>query len=415
MAEQLFDRAYQDAKEEPRRLRAIPIERRDPGAATRIRGILADIGNRHRDVPLPDEGSLADAFEAHYGTVEDRPGWNNAGELEKATEHQHYWDPSRKWKMSPARFQYMQDVGRDVDFLRAMETAGNSDDDLRALEYWDRSNGASHTDNWDGPNYQKYSPAAHQFGSAVVDRAVPFAAYVDTSNAAGPNILRWLLGGLGMGDALERTHALNEHQKRYRLGKVPVLDLETPRDGEDNTEAWQARRQELAEQRSALTPPSGHLIANRLGNMTHYGNVTPFVGDITDTAIDMLDPSFWASFGASVGPRAAARASARVYGPFLKGQRAARSFGDWAKAATDQAGRELGPEAAFAGAVRAAAGPEAGWGDYFLTPSDAPAIPDELSGAAARSMLSPSQMSVPDARRPMFKDAPPPAYQYGWR
>ena len=82
-------------------------------------------------------------------------------------------------------------------------------------------------------------------------------------------------------------------------------------------------------------------------------------------------------------PRAAAKVGAR----------------DVAGALARQGVSELTPEAGFAAAVRAAA-PANGrsWIDYFTKPETAEATPDHLSESAARKMLGPDQMSVPDVR-----------------
>lgn len=368
-----------------------PVEKYYPKQAERIREILAEIVDRRSD-ELKGEEVSPENLEALHGKLEDQPGWNNAGELAEANKDKWWFDPSAKWTMSPERQRYMQGVGRDVDFLKGYLDGGNAGDDLQALEFWDRSKDAKSTDNWDGANYQRFSGLGNQFASSVTDRAVPFGAFMQLTDAAGPNVLRWLLGGnTSAEDALERTHALNEFQKRYRLGKNPVLDIPTPKPGDGPAANWHEREAQLRQQRMALEPPSGHDVAS-----SWFGAAPAFVGDAVDTLMSAFDPSMYASLGTSVPGKAVARAAMRTIPPRVAAKVGAR---DVASALGRQGVAELTPEAGFAAAVRAAApASERSWVDYFTKPETAESTPDNMSESAARQMLSPDQMSVPDAR-----------------
>lgn len=368
-----------------------PVEKYYPEQAERIRGILSEIVDRRAD-ELRGQEVTPENLEKLHGKLEDQPSWNNAGELAEANKDKSWFDPSAKWTMSPDRQRYMQGAGRDVDFLRAYLDGGNAADDLKAVEFWDRSKDATSTDNWDGANFQRFGGMGNQFASSVTDRAVPFGAFMQLTDAAGPNVLRWLVGGgTSAEDAIERTHALNEFQKRYRLGKNPVLDIPTPKEGDGPAADWHEREAQLQQQRMALEPPSGHNAVSRW-----LGAAPAFIGDAVDTLMSAADPSLYASLGTSLPAKSVARAALRTIPPRAAAKVGAR---DVAGALARQGVAELTPEAGFAAAVRAAA-PASGrsWVDYFTKPETAEATPDHLSESAARKMLAPDQMSVPDVR-----------------
>lgn len=391
-------------------------------ANARLPHIERDIYRRHRSALVAHpELDPADAIEAHYGPMEMVPGWYNAQELQDANDElgNNYWSLSSKWTQSPERYRYMQDVGRDVDLLRGL-IEGTPAANVRALDFWDRSLDARPTDNWDGANYQRFGGIGNQFINTVTDPAAGFGAYLTYADIV-PNVLKHLLGGSSLSQAVHRAHALKEFQSRYRLGKNPVLDLPSPNREErsideeaDDYGQWLDRHEELSQQRGDLQPPSGQRIATNLFG----GNASPFVGDAVETAVSMMDPSLAASFFTALPARMTASAFQRVaraagrprWHPPLSPPTSITK-GDRLRGVMAQARAEAVPEAVMSGAARAVQDAPRTWIDYFFTPQEpAENDPSESNAAsrrdaAARAMLSPSQMRTPPAA-PMPKAGP---------
>lgn len=292
----------------------------------RLRGILDEIKQRHADV-LQGREPTADALEDAYGKLDEVPSWRNAEDLAKANEGKSWWDTSAKWTLAPQRYDYMQDVGRDVDLLRSVESGVQADDAIgghtgrenavhAALKYWDRSKGADSTDDIWGPRYQRFAGLSNQIESGYIDPAVSLSAALHRMDDI-PGILRDLLAGRGAAESLERSNAMGAFNRRYRLGKNPVLDLPSDEPAQDvdsymrQQDEYQQRHNDLEGKYLALQPARGQEVANGASQAMFGSNAPALAGDAVDVLTSIVDPSFIASAAVAAPAIGMAKAAAR--------------------------------------------------------------------------------------------------------
>jgi hypothetical protein len=363
-------------------------ESADKDRSTRIRAIVEDIRNRHElagdDRPLADIGreleSVYGDSDTGLGGEQATPGWRNAAEYQAAT--QGVDDLQRQGFMSPARYEYMQNAGRDVDFLSNVEG-----DPEKALYYWDRSNGARSTREslW-GPNYQRYSPWSMGAMATVGDRRSVIAKYLQNMSIISNGVQDWL-GGTPAADAAKNAWALNQLQQRANISENPVGTL--PEASPDATyqglsREWQENNAKLRSLQDLVSPRSGQYVASRA-----LGTPVPrVVGDVVGTVASMADPTLLAGL-AKVPLTAALPAKAAIRSPLS-------TAGAYARGAAGHVGREAQQEMAFGGLLGLLLSPSdshttEAWKNYLVQPEEAPdtATEDERR-AAASEILSPS-------------------------
>lgn len=358
-----------------------PDEKAKEAQALRIRYIIEDIRNRHA---MPSDGSgpaaLAEELESIYGPEEQVPGWRNADQYRAATEG--VGDLDRQGYMSPERYDYMQNAGRDIDFLANVEA-----DPDKALYYWDRSNGARSTRKslW-GPNYQRYSDWGHGAMATVADRRSVIAKYLQNMSVLS-NAVQDMVAGTPASDAILNAGALNQLQQRANIGENPIgtlPDASPDATPEELQAQWAENSEYLRGLYDRVSPRSGQYIANNaLG-----GEAPRVVGDITSTAASMADPTLLAGLSsAASGARAAARALPAAVKP---------TASQLAKGAIGAIGREAKQEATFAGLLGLLLSPReshtaSGWADYFTAPAPAPdTATEQQRREAADQILSPA-------------------------
>ena len=286
--------------------------RDEEARATRIRHILDDIQRRHG---LEYEGrSLADVgreLEMDNGDPEAgipgeqmAPGWRNADEFRAAT--QDVDDEDRQGYMSPDRYAYMQEVGRDADFLANVEA-----NPKKALQYWDRSNGAHSTRRslW-SPNYQRYSPFLSGLLATVNDRRSVIGKALQNIGVMS-NIAQDFAGGTPLGDAMQNANALNQLQQRSSTGENPVGTLPPARPGatpDELSREFLDNQAYLKDMESKVQPRSGQYIANGAARALTGEDAPRAVGDATALATSMVDPTLLSGLMTSVPQRATAPA-----------------------------------------------------------------------------------------------------------
>ena len=359
----------------------------DQDRSTRIKAIVQDIRNRHElDGDSRPLAEIGQELESVYGDAasglggeQATPGWRNAAEYQAATAGVD--DLDRQGWMSPDRYEYMQNAGRDIDFLSNVES-----DPEKALYYWDRSNGARSTREslW-GPNYQRYSPWSMGAMATVGDRRSVIAKYLQNMSILSNGVQDWL-GGTPVADAAKNAWALNQLQQRANIGENPVGTLPDRPEGaspDDLSREWQENSEYLRSLHDRVSPRSGQYIANRATGM----QLPRVAGDVVGTVASMADPTLLA--GLTKVPLSAAKAAATS--PISSAAR-------YATATAGQLSREAKQEAVFGGLLGLLLSPSGshtaqGWKDYLFQPSPAPdsAAEDERR-AAASEILSPQWM-----------------------
>jgi hypothetical protein len=318
---------YQTSGDEPS---AVP--KLDARSATRIPNLVAEIRQRHADrgIPMytgvaahgldtPEEYShAADVLEQHYGLLNgdaENPGvpsWRNAQELADSPEGEiPTATGNRSYTMHPARYNYMQDVGRDVDLLRGLAAK----DPDRAIGFWDRSKGAKTTRHGTlaDANYYRFAP--NNFANAITNRNSLPAQILQNMELASNELQNWAGGGVigapTAGNALKkRTSSPTDENP------IGMLGPETPGMSHADREAeFQNHADENAKLYEQLAPASGHHVATRamqaiqpyvdMAFMPRDKNgkqmvrdpvadpvrATRFQGDAMGTAFSLIDPT----------------------------------------------------------------------------------------------------------------------------
>ena len=257
----------------------------------------------------PDEtpAAVADFIEGQHGTLEDIPSWANPQEYAQAGAEYAKGDAASltgdgrfresQFLMHPRRFEYMQDVGRAVDLLRGLgEKDQPAGADMsakssaeRALDFWDSSKGAQTTrQDYHRANYQRYGGAEKGAAALITNRLSPIAHYLQKTEILPKALAFKAEPGASWMDAFGRASGNNEMMKNVQLGEVPVLDMATPANGEDQAvyDARYAQRLgDLTDAYINTLPPSDQYVANSL-----YGTEVPtYTADIIGTARSALD------------------------------------------------------------------------------------------------------------------------------
>jgi hypothetical protein len=330
--------------------------------------------------------------------------------------------------LSPGRYEYMQEgPGRFVDLLR-------SPSPVQGLEAWDRSNNARTARRATGEaNYGRYGGFGNAVAEALRNKLNPVSAYLSDAEII-PNAVGFYVEGNGapgglpplgtagqaliksgytynpstMGfkedasaqrpaeglndyipdqarpliDAFGRAGARHDMDKSVRLGQVPVLDVPappenaTPEQQEQAEKAYFAREKELSQMASALRPPSGQYMAEKITGRP----LPPAVGDAVDTVVGALDPSLAASVFAALPGAIAGKG-------LLGGLRSVAWQEGW-------------PEAALTAGINTAAtvGSPRSWAQYAFSPSSAQREELDTEERNALAHRAEVQFTAPDAQ-----------------
>jgi hypothetical protein len=262
----------------------------------------------------------ADMAEKKHGTLEQMPGWMNAEEYAKAGMEEGLPLEQARFLMSPERYQYMQNVGRQVDLLRNLAASP-----AEALHYWNKSGGQespaesvirgaigapvnpklTRNDYWD-PNYQRLAGAGNAAVNFMADSSSPLVRYLHTAEI-GPNAIRFAHEGSSRDDSLARAKAYYDAQDRWRVGENPVMDLPTipGEDPEAKARRFADRHNKVSQLLANLAPPSPQYVANKWFQERFGRNATPLEAFAHDTAVSAADPSLGAGLIAGIPGRIA--------------------------------------------------------------------------------------------------------------
>jgi len=405
----------------------------------RLRAIVRDIRARHasRGVKFPDDEEdyegAAGALNEAYLPLNEVPSWRNAEELASSPEakaaNSNSWMPNHINAMHPARYAYMQNVGRDQDLLAGLASGAR----YGALEYWDRSRGAnakSTRDNTLAPsNYWRFNT----FQNAATNRL----GTIGRALASMENVPNLVLNATGGGTDYGLVPAREALNKRISgpLAENPIGML--PTDGkargfEDLTKEWGEHTAQNDRLQAALAPPSGHNVAQNIRSnwiqpavdavMLPRGfkrdpkadpvHATRFEGDLVGTVISILDPSSLVGIGGAlsktpkvlsglyrIGKRSAARAAKTA------GQVAYRTLGG---ASGDLTSEAISNPLINASVDSEGYGDPQAWSDYFTKREAAPPLKsaDEVR-SSINYVTSPDIANRPEMREHIYPTKTP--------
>ena len=296
----------------------------------RAQMILKDIYARHKLDPSQPLDAQIEAIKT--GMLEREtplaPGmWANREERAQARgayaakgktdrEKQERWEQSA-YLLDPHTYQYQQNAGRDIDFLRAMHQANNTPqvdtaasraaraaggtfgnvptrDTYRdeALNYWDKSNFQPTSRNgMADPNYQSQSGLLMGLLNGTTNPDTTTGNYFEASEVI-PNRVR--MGGSGEADtgeeAWQAAQAKRLANNRYRPNSMhPIGDLPSSASGVDRA----IRLSELQELVGKADVPSTDQRWARWTKQNLGKSFVPpgFVNDTLDFATSWLDPT----------------------------------------------------------------------------------------------------------------------------
>jgi hypothetical protein len=378
--------------------------------------ILKDIYARHK---LDPSQPLDAQIEAINSGMLDRetplaPGmWANPEERGQArgayaakgktdSEKQNRWDQSA-YLIDPHTYQYQQNAGRDIDFLKAMNQANStSQGDTaasraaraaggtfgnvptqatyrdKALEFWDKSNfQPTSRSGMADPNYQSQSGLLMGLLNATTNPDTTTGNYLNASEVI-PDRVR--MGGSGEAatgeEAYQGAQAKRLATNRYRTQSMhPIGDLPSDSSGIDRAIRL-SELQGLVEK--AGVPTADQRWARWTEQNAGQAFVPPgFVTDTLDFATSYLDPTALIPVGGAVaGAAGVAAKGAKGAGPLLAGL---------AKTRLKDAALDMGTELGVGHGINAAVGgnPSRSWSQY-LTGSVNPAKKSEEDVAASR-------------------------------
>jgi len=331
--------------------------------------------------------------------------------------------------LSRPQFEYMQEVGRNVDLLRNLRDeswrsgpGGMKSPAQAAVEYWDKSNpvhnpGAIRArEDFNDPNYQRFAGASKGVQSFFQNPDSPLVQWFQVGQVM-PNSMRhaWESPGAPAGDSLQRAANTRAFMLGHMLnGENPVVRAPQPANPNDS-EAWAQALSGAGVASQNLQPPPWQNIANAGWRAVQHAaqsaagieqpvvsNATAAAGDLLGILGDAIDPTLAA--GAVAGLPARTRLLAQLAAS--QGRSPAPLASRLARATAGQAYQEGVPEVALSGALNTIAGdPSRTVVDYLTKPVD-----DIPLDSAARSEAHRQeelrnlneQQSIPEERRKAY-------------
>jgi hypothetical protein len=273
-------------------------------------------------------------------------------------EVQKRWDESTHL-LDPRSYQYMQNFGRDLDFLMSEAEQQLASGRLKSPRRMLDANAIRHYDSNKGerlsaPGGLRANPLAMPsgyasmggFGAAVLDNVsnpdIPLGNYMAASEVV-PNTLRMQGSGESdsLGESYRRAQAQRLAQNRYRLASPhAILDMPSGSTSAEIADRLRSLRQEVAD---ASVP-----LADERWQRTVGWTPPGFVSDAGDFFISMVDPTV--VFPAAKGAGALANAA-------KAGSKAAKIAGSgWMRPAVQAAAGPAVKDLAWDGGIEQATG-----------------------------------------------------------
>jgi hypothetical protein len=376
--------------------------------------ILKDIYARHGidpSLPVEQQSAAIEESAARRGMLPS--GWANPEERAQARaayaakgktdrEKEDRWGKSA-YLLDPDTYQYQQNAGRDIDFLKAMHAAHETEDSAQtmaasgggaampgakerrsfgirdAVNYWDKSNFQPNFRNgMADPNYQSQSGLLMGLLNGTTNPDTPTGNYLNFSEVLPDRVRMGGSGEAGTGEeAWQAANAKRMATNRYRLASPsPVLDLPG---GADPVEKANRIAELQGLTQSAGIPSADQRWARWTKQNTGQSFVPPgVVTDTLDFATSYLDPTALIPIGgAAAGAAGVVAKGAKGAGPLLAGLAKTR-----VKDAAFDMGTELGVGHGISGAV--GGNPSRSWSQYLAGDWNAPAQKSEEDVAASR-------------------------------
>jgi len=273
--------------------------------------------------PVEGPERAARQLEDVFGTVQYQPSWMNAEQFAEAAADYADDGPDpvfraydSQWLMSPERYTYMQEgPGRTVDLLKDLRT-----DPERAWRFYRKSEGARTTrGGYSDPFYARYEGVDKSLQDGVSSPLSSAGRYLGWQGVF-PMRLKHGAAGATPGEAYGWANALDIASQRFRLGEVPVLDIDESVPGEsagDRAVRFADRYGRVESDVAALRGVS----PEDLGRHVFGRPVPPAAGYLVDAFASALDgtapPGLLASLATAPGKamvRTATNAAARTAG-----------------------------------------------------------------------------------------------------